>query len=335
MAQSRPQPVTTRMTTADFFVMFDVPFLYGGGWSTAADQGPEPVIVLSKQQNETLFGGINSVGRTVRWNDREFRIVGVLNAWNPRPKFYDVNNSAFLPPEDTFIPFAWTAALQLIPSGGNHECWRLEPIRTFEGYLNADCVWVQMWVDLPDARSRERMQAFMDTYWAAQRAAGRFQRPRDNRLTPVSRWLVDNRVVGNDNRLLVSLAFAFLTVCVINTVGLLLAKFLNGAPLTGVRRALGASRRQIFAQHMVETGLLAGVGALLGLGLAALSLWGLRGLLASAAALGAPGYQELSHIDTYSVEVAVVLSIVATITAGLYPAWRVACVPPAIYLKSQ
>jgi putative ABC transport system permease protein len=192
-----------------------------------------------------------------------------------------------------------------------------------------------MWVDLPDARSRERMQAFMDTYWAAQRAAGRFQRPRDNRLTTVSKWLVDNEVVGNDNRMLVSLAFAFLTVCVINTVGLLLAKFLNSAPLTGVRRALGASRRQIFAQHMVETGLLAGIGALLGLGLAVLCLWGLHGLLASAAAIGAPGYQELSHVDTYSVGVAVVLSIVAAITAGLYPAWRVACVPPAIYLKSQ
>src|SRR2546422_7471464 len=31
-----------------------------------------------------------------------------------------------------------------------------------------------------------------------------------------------------------------------------LAKFLNGAAITGVRRALGASRRQIFLQHLVE-----------------------------------------------------------------------------------
>ena len=334
-AQSHPLPVTTRVTTADFFAMFDVPFLYGSGWSAAADQGPEPVIVLSKAENESLFGGINSVGRTIRWNDHEFRIVGVLNTWEPRPKFYDLNNSAFLPPEDTFIPFAWTAALQLIPNGGNHQCWRLEPVHTFEDYLNADCVWVQMWVELPDAGSRERMQAFMDTYWRAQRAAGRFQRPRDNRLTPVSQWLVDGGVVGNDDRMLVSLAFAFLTVCVINTVGLLLAKFLNGAPLTGVRRALGASRRQIFAQHLVETGVLSVVGALLGLALAALTLWGLRNLFESAAALGEPGYQELTHIDAYSVAVAIVLSIVAALAAGLYPAWRVACVPPAIYLKSQ
>jgi putative ABC transport system permease protein len=335
MAQARPQPITTRMTTADFFAMFDVPFLYGGPWGAAADRGPEPVIVLSKQENETLFGGSNSVGRSIRWNDHEFRIVGVLDDWSPRPKFYDLNNSAFLPPEDTFIPFGWTAALQMIPNSGNHQCWRLEAMLTFEDYLNADCVWLQMWVELPDARSRERMQAYMDTYWAAQRAAGRFQRPRNNRLTPVSQWLVDNGVVGNDNRMLVGLAFAFLAVCLINTVGLLLAKFLNGAPLTGVRRALGASRRQIFIQHLVETGVLAGAGALLGLVVAALGLRGLRGLFGSAAEFGAPGYQALTHLDAYSVMVAVVLSVVAALTAGLYPAWRVACVAPAIYLKSQ
>ena len=97
-AQSHPLPVTTRVTTADFFAMFDVPFLYGGGWSTAADQGPEPVIVLSKEENEALFGGINSVGRTIRWNDHEFRIVGVLNNWNPRPKFYDLNKDPVISP---------------------------------------------------------------------------------------------------------------------------------------------------------------------------------------------------------------------------------------------
>ena len=76
-AQRQPESVETRVTTGDFFAMFDVPFLYGSGWNAAADRGPDPVIVLSKRENEKLFGGINSVGRTIRWNDIEFRIVGV------------------------------------------------------------------------------------------------------------------------------------------------------------------------------------------------------------------------------------------------------------------
>ncbi|HWW80626.1 MAG TPA: ABC transporter permease, partial [Steroidobacteraceae bacterium] len=195
--------------------------------------------------------------------------------------------------------------------------------------------WIQMWVELPDARVRERMQTFIDTYWAEQRKAGRFERPRNNQLINETQWLVDQQVVGTDDRILVGLAFAFLAVCLINTVGLLLAKFLNGAALTGVRRALGASRRQVFAQHMVETGMLAGAGALLGLILAALGLWGLRTLYAVEAEFGANGYQDLAHFDSASIVIAMTLAIIAAFAAGLYPAWRVGRVPPAVYLKSQ
>jgi putative ABC transport system permease protein len=107
--------------------------------------------------------------------------------------------------------------------------------------MASDCVWIQMWAELPDRGSRGRMQSFMDGYWAEQHRAGRFQRPRDNRLTNVGNWLRDNKVVDTDNRVLVGLAFAFLAVCLINTVGLLLAKFLNGAPISGVRRAVARS----------------------------------------------------------------------------------------------
>ena len=333
--QKRPEPVTTRLTSADFFTMFDVPFLYGGGWRAAADGAAEPVIVLSKQQNEVLFGGTNSVGRTIRWNDIEFRIVGVLNAWLPHPRFYDLSGDTFAAPEDVYIPFGWTAAREKIPTAGDHLCWRMELTHTFKDFLNADCDWIEMWVELPDARSRERMQAFVDTYWAEQRKAGRFERPRNNRLTDVRQWLVDNRVVGSDDRILVGLAFAFLVVCLINTVGLLLAKFLNGAALTGVRRALGASRRQVFVQHMVETGLLSAAGALLGLALSALGLWGLRTLYSVYTELGANVFQDLAHFDIASIVIAVALAVIAALAAGLYPAWRVGRLPPAVYLKSQ
>src|SRR5439155_4986383 len=100
----------------------------------------------------------------------------------------------------------------------------------------------------------------------------------NNRLTNVGQWLKDQGVVQNDNRMLVGIAFAFLAVCLLNTVGILLAKFLNAAAIAGVRRALGASRRQIFMQHLIEVGVLAAAGALLGLVLGALGLWGVHAL---------------------------------------------------------
>ncbi len=329
-----PERVSTRLTTADFFSMFEAPFLYGNGWSAAADRPPQPVIVLSREENDKLFGGVNSVGRTLRWNDREFRVVGVLDDWFPRPRYYDLNGGNFDPPESAYIPFSWGVELELL-SNEDTDCWKPEKIDTFKDFVASDCIWLQMWVELPDGAARARMQSFMDGYWAEQHKTGRFQRPRNNRLTNVAQWLRDREVVDNDNRVLVGLAFAFLAVCLINTVGLLLAKFLNGATVTGVRRALGASRRQIFIQHLIEVGALSVLGSVLGLALAALGLAAVHHLYAAAHLGHRGGYQELTHFDSVGVVWAVVLALAATLAAGLYPAWRVGRLPPALYLKSQ
>jgi putative ABC transport system permease protein len=331
----KPVPTIARVTTADFFAMFEVPFRFGDGWNARADLAPEPVIVLSKEQNDKLFGGENSVGRTIRWDDREFRIIGVLADWLPQPKYYDLNNGDFDAPEDVYLPWGWGQALEKLPAG-NTNCWKPEKVNTFQDLLGSDCIWVQMWVELPTREARERMQSFIDAYWAEQRKAGRFPRPKNNRLTTVSDHLLDEEVVSRDNRMLVALAFAFLAVCLINTGGLLLAKFLNNATQAGVRRALGASRRDVFFQHLVEVGALSILGALLGLALGALGLWGVRALYTTALSFSKRGgYQELAHFDMSSVTAALVLTLVTTLIAGSYPAWRVGRVPPATYLKSQ
>src|SRR5215475_11819573 len=93
--QVPPATVDGRVTTADFFAMFEVPFLYGGGWSGNADEPAQPLAVLSRAENDKLFGGANSVGRTLRLADHEFRIVGVLDDWRPQPRFYDLNGGPF------------------------------------------------------------------------------------------------------------------------------------------------------------------------------------------------------------------------------------------------
>ena len=134
--------------------------------------------------------------------------------------------------------------------------------------------------------------------------------------------------------MLVGLAFAFLAVCLLNTVGLLLAKFLNNAPMTGVRRALGASRRQVFMQHLVEVGVISSIGAVLGLALGGLMLLGLR-VLYTVDPNDAGGTQALAHVDLTSVATALLLAFFATIAAGLYPAWRIGRLPPASYLKAH
>ena len=262
----KPFGVVTRVTTADFFAMFDVPFLYGGGWSRAEDEAPGAVVVLSKFTNQKLFGGANSVGREVTLDGHAYRVIGVLGAWMPQPKYYDPNNSGFDIPEDVFIPFGWMKARRL-GSYGNTQCVSKDAkVEGFDTLLTQDCVWLQFWVEFRERSDRDRYQAFVDNYTNEARLHGRFLRPNNNRIVDVPTWLRMWDVVGDDSfRLQLALGFVFLGVCVLNTLGLMLAKFLSAAPISGLRRALGATRADVIRQHLIEVivvGLLGGAAGL-------------------------------------------------------------------------
>jgi putative ABC transport system permease protein len=246
------------------------------------------------------------------------------------PTYFDLNNGSFLNTEDIYIPFLWGPELELAASG-NTNCWKTEPLNSYQDFLNSECVWIQFWAELPTATDRSRFQSWLDGYVKDQKKLGRMPRPLNNQLYTVDRWLEFNEVVTKDNRVLVGLAFMFLAVCVVNTIGLLLAKFLSAASLSGLRRALGASRRDIFHQHLVEVVVLGLAGGVLGLALSAVGLWALRLLFASEF----DQYDSLAHMDPAMVGAAVALSLLAGLAAGIYPAWRIGRIQPATYLKTQ
>ena len=325
-----PEYIATRMTTADFFAMFETPFLFGGPWNAKADAGPDPVVVLSKETNEKAFGGQNSIGKTVRWHEREFRVVGVLDDWEPYPKYFDVTNGAFNDMEGAYIPFSWGQVLEL-GSDGNTNCWKTEVIDSYQAFLNSECIWFSAWVEL---RSADKVRAFrdlLDNYVIEQKKHGRFPRPLNNYLYDVSSWLKRNKVVQDDNKAMLTLAFAFLAVCLVNTIGLLLAKFLNAAPVAGIRRALGASRRDIFYQHLTESGVVALVGGMAG------GLLGLGGIWALRAWYGqfVDDVLRVLPFDATTFVIVIAVSVLAGLMAGLYPAWRIGRAAPASYLKAQ
>jgi putative ABC transport system permease protein len=170
---------------------------------------------------------------------------------------------------------------------------------------------------------------YLVNYSEQQKALGRFQfdgKPL-TALHSLMRWLDFNQVVPSDVRLQTWVAFGFLFVCLLNTVGLLLAKFLRRSGEIGVRRALGASRGAVFAQLLTEASLIGVAGGVLGLLLALLGLWATRQLPRD--------YATLAHLDLRMFLVTFVLGIVASLLAGLLPAWRACQIPPALQLKSN
>ena len=324
----KPLRVDARYTSTDFFPMFDVPFQYGGGWDAAADNARGRVAVIAKSLNDKLFGGGNSVGKTLRLDNHEFRIVGVLKEWRPVPKFYDLNVSdqGYGEAELVYLPFSTSRELALGRSG-NMSCFDSRPDGMRDTDVGAACVWIQFWVQLDTPAKAAEYKVFLENYSAQQRAAGRFQRPNNVRLRNLMQFLSFQKVVPRDVNLQMWLAFGFLLVCLLNTVGLLLAKFLRRSSEIGVRRALGASRGAVFAQCLIEAGTIGLAGGVLGLGLAALGLWAVRQQPAE--------YGSLAHLDPLMLITTFVLAIAASLLAGVLPAWRACLVSPAIQLKSQ
>jgi putative ABC transport system permease protein len=302
--------------------MFDAPFRYGAGWSAADDDNRAQVVVIAGFLNDKLFGGVNSVGRSIRINEHDFRIVGVLGGWAPQPRFYAMHlggrdyggrgDAVFMP-------------LQAARADG------MEPqVSLSYGQMAADresspSIWLGVWVQLSNATDVAAYRTFLTHYAQQQVTLGRFQRSRVA-LSGLMRWLRDQQVVPDDVRLQVGLAFGFLLICVVNTVGLLLAKCLRRSREIGVRRALGASRAAIFAQFMVEAAIVGLAGGVLGLVLAELGLWGIRHQPAE--------YASLAHLDVGMFLFTFVVALLASLVAGLQPAWRACVVAPAPQLKA-
>lgn len=292
---------------------------------------------------ETLFGGANSVGRTIRWNDHLFRVIGVLDDWFPIPKFYDLTNSAFDRPEDVYMPFGWTSVLERRETAGSLDCWGPIHFHSFRDFLNSDCVWLQMWVELPSASSKARFQALIDAYWQAQHRAGRFLRPERDRLMRIAEQhfsssnpdravyavrsleYFKSEVYRQDRNMRIFLVSVTLLVVAVSCLGIFTLATFNVATRTkqiGTRRAVGARRADIVRYFLVENALITTAGVLVGCALAL-----------------AIGYElsvryQLPRLDLYYL----VGGVLALWPIGQLSAWiparRAANVPPSVATRT-
>ncbi|MDQ6647195.1 MAG: ABC transporter permease [Pseudomonadota bacterium] len=314
--------------SADFFSMAEPTFLYGSAWSANDEEHRSRLAVISKLLNQRLFGGVDSVGKEIHLDDGNFRIVGVLDGWHPQPRFYDLaTNDAFGPADQLFVPFATAIDMQMNTNGG-FGCGRKLSGPGFAGVLSSDCVWISYMVELDGAAEVRNYRNYLDGYAHAQQASGRFGWPPNNRLRDLRAWMDFEQVVPPELKVSIALAFCLLLVCMVNAVGLLLAKFMRRSSEIGVRRALGASRLSIAAQFGVESAAIGLAGGLMGV----LITWGGTALMRSALP---SQVANLIRIDSTLLAQTLLLAIVAMVLTGLYPTWRASRVTPALQLKTD
>ncbi|WP_430392267.1 ABC transporter permease [Dyella sp. 20L07] len=309
--------------TADFFAMFGTPFRAGSGWTAQDDAQHARVIVLNSELNRKLFGDGSGIGRTVRLKNTDFRVVGVLDNWQPQPQFYaQIDSRSFGRTDQFFLPLETAQDLKL-DFVGRFACWG----DGGEGRTSDHCSWLQFWVQLDDAAKAHAYQDYLSGYWREQQAHGRFPRPVDAQLFGLMDWLTRQHAIPDDLRLQLSLSLGFLAVCMLNVVGLLLATFLRRGGEISVRRALGARRRDIFLQLGIESSVIGVAGGALGLAVAVLGLWSVR--------QRPDGYAQLAQMDISMLAGTFVLAVLASVLASLLPAWRACRIAPALQLKTE
>jgi len=316
-------------TNTDFFSMFDVPFQYGGAWNATDDEARAAVAVISYELNQQLFGGTNSVGREVTLGMHTYRIVGVTKHWDPQPRFYDLfSGNNFAETAQMYVPFNRAMDLQ-IDTGGRNNCGGIQDYGNGrEGWLHGECVWIPVWVQLPTRADVERYRQFLTAYSDEQRRAGRFHWAPNVRLRDVTDWLDFEHVVPSESRVSLMVSLGFFVICLVNTIGLLLAKFMRRSAEIGVRRALGAPRSEIYHQFLIEAGTVGFAGGLLGLLLTAIGMLGVGWVFE-------PDIARLAHLDLSLMATTLLVAVAATVLAAFYPAWRAAQVQPAWQLKSN
>ena len=328
------------VTYDSFFSMFDVPFQYGGPWSAKANTEAQMVIVLSKKTNDLLFNGENSVGKFVTVKGNDFKIVGVTGDWDLVNRFYDhsFTRNRF---DDAFIPFE-LGIVSNLPRMGRGRCWpgERENQRAFlltdiDGLMASECSWIHFWAEFESQEQADRYKEVLNTYVMDEKSRGRFPREVNNFVTSINQFMEirGDGVVSGEN----VLGYAFFMVCLLNSIGILLARYISKSKEVSLRRALGASKRSIMFQHSIEVFIIAVVSGLIGIFFAELGLMAMKYnyVYVRDYAVTVEDIAPLFQLDWVMVSSSIGIAVFSAVIIGLYPIRKVCNINPASLLKGQ
>jgi putative ABC transport system permease protein len=268
-------------------------FMAGRDFLPGEVQHSASVAVLSDRLARTLLGRTDAVGATVRLNGRPFEVVGVFRA--QANVFTDTEYG-----------------------------WAVIPYSTALRYLDADPDWMQVQVvPAPGVTQAEAMERVTEAL-RAERGL-RPLAPNDFALTAQDafRELFD-RTTRVFVAVLLLLSSVGLAVGGIGVVAIMTISVTERTREVGIRRALGATRGDILWQFLVESATMTLIGGVMGIALAAGSVFLLSRLTPVPAV-----------IPLWSAAAAVGVIAAAGLGFGLHPAIRAARMDPVVALRYE
>jgi putative ABC transport system permease protein len=269
--------------------------LLRGRFFTRAELAGDPVMVLESEVVDRLFGQLDPIGRNVRVGGKSLRVIGI----------YQKPGNIFEPPGQQIggvIPF--------------------EMARQNYRYDNTNALFIAA-----KPRTGTTVDEAKDLVTTALRRA-RNLRPgvpntfdlitQDQILDVVSKFTSYFFIA------MVALSSVALLVGGIGVMAIMMVSVTDRTREIGLRKALGATRREILWQFLVEAATLTGIGGLIGIGVGLLSGELLKALL-----------RLESEVPLWSAALAAAVSIGIGLGFGLYPANRAARMDPVEALRHE
>jgi putative ABC transport system permease protein len=280
--------------SADLFRIRDMDVEHGRVFTAPEDRAGLPVIVLGAEAAEALFGNLDPLGRRVRVNGAYFEVIGVLKKQGSLFGM-SLDNRAFAPARSTMGRF-------VNPQG--------IVSRVLVKPLDAANVR-QVQFDMEAVmRERNRLRPTVANNFAIETAS-----------ESMSFWENIRRILMIAFPGLVSIALVVGGIVIMN---IMLVSVTERTREIGIRKALGARRRDIHLQVLVESATLSLMGALIGIGIGVVLAQIVQAVSPLPAAI-APFWMLMSVIMGMSVGV----------IAGIYPAARAARLDPVVALRAE
>lgn len=267
----------------------------GRFFTTAEVRTGTPVVVLERRFADKLFGRVAPLGRFLRVSGRAFQVIGIYQ--NPE--------NIFQPPSQeigAIVPF--------------------EAARRFFRYDETNALWIV--VKPQDGISVSRAMDEVTVSLRRQRGA-RAGDPNSFDLITQDQILdVFNQLTGVFFLVMLVLSSVALLVGGIGVMAIMMVSVTDRTREIGVRKALGATRREILWQFLVEAATLTLVGGVIGIALGLAMGQGIKAL-----------FQFQTSVPVWSAGVACLVSVLVGLVFGIAPAARAAQLDPVEALRYE